>query len=72
MSVFLAVLHEKKFNAKTSRYMLMVMPISCLGVLVSTLFQTQKHAARRMLAAMLSIGLFSALFDGLLKGVKYG
>ncbi len=57
-------------NAKLSRYLLVVMPLSCLGVLVSALVKTQKHEVRLLLMITLFIGLFAVLLDGLLKYIK--
>uniref|UniRef100_UPI004055E646 NACHT domain-containing protein n=1 Tax=Candidatus Electronema sp. TaxID=2698783 RepID=UPI004055E646 len=58
------------FNATLIRYLLIIMPLSCLGVLVSVLVQTQKHEVRQLLMITLFIGLFAVLLDGLLKYMK--
>jgi hypothetical protein len=57
-------------NATLIRYLLIVMPLSCLGVLVSALVKTQKHEVRQLLMITLFIGLFAVLLDGLLKYIK--
>jgi hypothetical protein len=57
-------------NATLIRYLLIIMPFSCLGALVSALVQTQKHEVRQLLMITLFIGLFAVLLDGLLKYMK--
>lgn len=58
------------FNAKLSRYLLVAMPLSCFTALVYALVQVQRREIGQMLAVMIAVGLFAALFDGLLKWLK--
>ncbi|MCI5227860.1 MAG: hypothetical protein D3918_14670 [Candidatus Electrothrix sp. AX2] len=69
MKTTLITLNAKLIRCLT-RYLLIVMPLTCLGVLLFALFRTENRELRQMLAVMLAVGLFAALFDGLLKGLK--
>lgn len=57
-------------NATLIRYLIIVMPLSCLGVLLSALVQTQKHEVRQLLTITLFIGLFAVLLDGIIKYIN--
>ena len=46
------------------------MPLACLGVLVYTLVRAENRELGQLLAVMLIVGLFAALFNSLLEEVK--